>query len=1024
MNAFSSISKTSFLVLLNLCFAFSTSLALAADIIVPLNTVPDINGDVLGTSDNDTITIQSTGSVGRFVNGKGGSNSIFIEAGGTVGGNVIGGEATDNNMITNSGAVSNDLYGSFNTGASSSGGSNSITNSGSASFILGSFNIGPSSSGGSNTITNSGSVSNWLVGSHNNSTSSSGGSNSITNSGSVSYLLGSFNIGPSSSGGSNTITNSGSVSNWLLGSFNIGNSSSGGSNTITNSGTTSFLYGSLNAGAGSSSTGNTILNSGTVSDSIYGSSNTGAGSTGGNDSITNRGMVGGSIFGEDGNDTVTMQNGPENVGGNIDGGTGTDTIVYSGGTWIQNHPRVINFEDFAINATHTLTLSGTWDIGVRTASVNGGILYVPDTLTAGALDVNSGTANIDGIANINGATRVNDTLNINPSGTLNSNSIDISNGGTANIDGSAIINEATSVNGTLNVNTSGTLNSNSIDINNGGTVNIDGATRANSTSNSGTLIVNGRLESSVSNYGYLGGSGRIRGNVSNGGTIAPGNSIGTLSIAGSYSHSGNAVYLAEINAGGRSDLLRINGPAYLNGGTVRTGLPRSLYTDKFSWNILQASGGVNGTFGNIQGQPNSQTLSLGLEYTATNVNLVVNRTSYGVFGSTPNETAVGTAFDQIVPLVKGSGTDMENFLISMDFDFTSAKIQETLNALNPEIYTGFTNAERISINHFTNNMTQRSSQIREAATLDKPNAYKGIGMQVAENVTDKYGGHPSSEPFRRDWQVWGRAFGGITDWQATSQYSGYELSSGGFVLGADAQLFSNIRGGFAMSINQTDLDFDTSASGDQQSIFMGAYAETAVDNIYGDISLSFGLHENDAARQTSVTNYTTAVSPEFDGKSIQLHAGGGYLFRSNSWLFGPTLSLDFTSTTTDGFKEKSGGFLDLSIEESREESVVSSAGFKLTRHLDIGAVSIIPRFELAWLHSFSGDEISMDASFKDHSAASFTVLGPGIATDAISAEAGLMAHFDEQIAAYMEITTNFGDDFSDCLISLGMEWKF
>jgi uncharacterized protein with beta-barrel porin domain len=959
MNTFPSISKISLLVFLNLCLALSTSIALAADIIVPLNTVPNINGDVLGTSDNDTITIQSTGSVGRVVNGMGGSNSILIEAGGTVGGNVIGGEASDYNQITNSGTVSNDLYGSFNIAPSSSGGSNTITNSGSASYLLGSFNIGLSSSGGSNTIINSGSVSNWLVGSFNNATFSSGGSNIITNSGSASYLLGSFNVGSSSSGGSNIITNSGTVS--------------------------TDLYGSLNAGTGSSSTGNTILNSGTVAGSIYGSNNTGAGSSGGNDSITNSGMVGGSIFGEDGNDTVTMQNGPENVGGNIDGGTGTDTIVYSGGTWIQNHPRVINFEDFAINTTHPLTLSGSWDIGDRTAVVNGGILSIPDTLAAGELYVNSGTANIGGIANINGATSVNDALNVNSSGTLNSNSLDINNGGTAIIDGTA---------------------------------------RANSTSNSGTLVVNGTLESPVSNYGYLGGSGNIMGNVSNKGIIAPGNSIGTLSIDGSYSHSRNAVYLAQIHAGGRSDLLRIKGQANLNGGTVRTGLPRSLYTDKFSWNILRASGGVNGTFGNIQGQPNSQTLSLGLEYTATNVNLVVNRTSYGAFGSTSNETAVGTSFDQIVPLVQGSGTSMENFLISMDFDFSSVQIQETLNALNPEIYTGFINAERISINHFTSNMNQRSSQIREAAILGKRDAYNGIGTQVAENVTDKYGGHPNSEPFQRDWQVWGRAFGGITDMQETSQYSGYELSSGGFVLGTDTQLFSNIRGGLAMSVNQTDLDFDKSASGDQQSILMGIYAETGVDNIYGDISLSFGLHENDADRQISFTNYTTTVSPEFDGNSIQVHAGGGYLFHSNSWLFGPTLSLDFISTKTDEFKEKSGGFLDLSIDSSTEESFVSSAGFKVTRHLDIDAVSIIPRFELAWLHSFSGDENSMDASFIDYPSASFTILGSGIPADIISAEAGLIAHIDEQIAAYLEITTNFGDDFSDCLISLGMEWEF
>src|SRR5260370_34903418 len=87
----------------------------------------------------------------------------------------------------------------------------------------------------------------------------------------------------------------------------------------------------------------------------------------------------------------------------------------------------------------------------------------------------------------------------------------------------------------------------------------------------GTLAVNGSITSNVTvgSGGTLGGNGTITGSVSNAGIIAPGNSIGTLTVNGSLLQNAGSVYQVETNSCGQSDRIHVNGPATINGATVQ-----------------------------------------------------------------------------------------------------------------------------------------------------------------------------------------------------------------------------------------------------------------------------------------------------------------------------------------------------------------------------------------------------------------------------------------------------------------------
>jgi autotransporter-associated beta strand protein len=86
---------------------------------------------------------------------------------------------------------------------------------------------------------------------------------------------------------------------------------------------------------------------------------------------------------------------------------------------------------------------------------------------------------------------------------------------------------------------------------------------------SGALAMNGQLGGrlAVSAGGRLQGIGTV-GDALVSGTIAPGNSIGTLNVAGNITFNSGSTYEVEIDAGGASDRIVATGTATINGGSV------------------------------------------------------------------------------------------------------------------------------------------------------------------------------------------------------------------------------------------------------------------------------------------------------------------------------------------------------------------------------------------------------------------------------------------------------------------------
>ncbi|HVJ37312.1 MAG TPA: autotransporter domain-containing protein, partial [Stenotrophomonas sp.] len=108
------------------------------------------------------------------------------------------------------------------------------------------------------------------------------------------------------------------------------------------------------------------------------------------------------------------------------------------------------------------------------------------------------------------------------------------------------------------------------------------------------------------------------------GTIAPGHSIGRLTIAGDYVQQPGSVYEAEVDPSGRSDLLQVQGRAHLQGGTLRL-VPTSagaLLGQR--WRVLAAHN-VEGRFAAVEGALASPFLAFAARYEGNAIQAQVGR---------------------------------------------------------------------------------------------------------------------------------------------------------------------------------------------------------------------------------------------------------------------------------------------------------------------------------------------------------------------------------------------------------------
>lgn len=171
-----------------------------------------------------------------------------------------------------------------------------------------------------------------------------------------------------------------------------------------------------------------------------------------------------------------------------------------------------------------------------------------------------------------------------------------------------------------------------------GTLTLNGASSAftgTTTVAGGTLAVGDAANASatlggnvlVSAPGTLRGHGTVSGNVSSSGLVAPGGSIGTLTVGGNYAQAATGTLAIEVSPTQASQL-RVGGSAAL-AGTLAIVFTPGTYTAR-QYTLLSAANGVTGRFANVTSSTagaNLGALRSSVTYGASEVGLSLEGTA-------------------------------------------------------------------------------------------------------------------------------------------------------------------------------------------------------------------------------------------------------------------------------------------------------------------------------------------------------------------------------------------------------------
>lgn len=352
----------------------------------------------------------------------------------------------------------------------------------------------------------------------------------------------------------------------------------------------------------------------------------------------------------------------------------------------------------------------------------------------------------------------------------------------------------------------------------------------------GGLAVNGSFANApvmVGSGASLGGTGTI-GTVTalSGGTVAPGNSIGTLSVAGNVAFAAGATYQVEANAAGQADRIAAGGQATLSGGTVQVLAASGAYNPRTTYTILTATGGVSGQFAGVTS--NLAFLTPTLRYSLSDVDLTLTRNDvpFAASATSRNGMAVANA-------IQAAGTGR---IYDAAVGFTASEAAGGFRAL-----AGGIHASTVSTAYET------AFFVREAV-LDRlrwgnPGTGLDYGTLPSAYTADLPGRSPAvaSVPMRiLDPQVvglWGQGFGAFGSAKGGGNAFDMNRQIAGFATGADLQLPSGLRLGVVGGYTEAYLDSAGRAGGTRdaesaalKSGFGGVYGGYAV----GPLSLRLG----------------------------------------------------------------------------------------------------------------------------------------------------------------------------------------
>jgi outer membrane autotransporter protein len=540
----------------------------------------------------------------------------------------------------------------------------------------------------------------------------------------------------------------------------------------------------------------------------------------------------------------------------------------------------------------------------------------------------------------------------------------------------------------------------------------------------GELTVDGNLFSpSVVNMfgGRIDGHGFIVSPlVENYARLAPGNSIGTLTIVGDFVQGPTGLLEIELTDGA-SDVLDVTGNALLSGG-VQFSVFGASPLEGQNYNFLVTGGTVSGQFGVIQ-----DLLPGGLfpvvTYGANFVNVEVRALCTNATG--PLRAPVCAAL--VDPAVE-TDPDMATALgqLQMLAIADEDTFLRALDALNPtrahaQAIVGLTTGDllRNQFGRRTHDLLGGVSMANVArrdvagAQLAAVSPSSDMLASAAAAALDSGEGGGSNVALPNGHAMFFAADIALTETDQPAGIGEDEADVAALTAGLDHSDGTGMIYGAALSYLQANVAQNYGFGGKTASdgVAISGYGNFHRGLMYADMFASYAWHDFETERgllvgpgMLSTAEGTTSASQILAGATL------GYGLNTSKRLsFGAVAGLHYINLDIDGYSE-TGSPLAAVIPSRTIDSLKGQIGGEMSFQLEPGNETLVPILRVVWNHEFMDDALLIRSGFAGAPATTFDTPGPELGTDWATVGFGFSGRVSDGTSFYFRYQHDLGRD--------------
>jgi outer membrane autotransporter protein len=510
----------------------------------------------------------------------------------------------------------------------------------------------------------------------------------------------------------------------------------------------------------------------------------------------------------------------------------------------------------------------------------------------------------------------------------------------------------------------------------------------------GKLVVNGSIAASsgltLGSGTMLGGTGILPSTTILAGAVhAPGNSIGTETVAGDYTLQGTlAVEISPTVA----DRVAVAGAVDISGAALEI-VPIS--PPGQSWGfvngpivIIENDGGdaVTGQFASVSspliflrpelaydgGDGNDLTLALDLV-----------EGGFASVAGTGNQAAAAGGVESL-----GPGNPLWNALILMTDADDARRAFDLLSG--DGLASGLSAA-------------MEDSRFLRAAAVGR--------------MREARGGDASDVP-----AAWTSGYGSWGTFEGQGEAGDLERATGGIFFGVDVPVADGVRLGALAGYGRSSFSVDdrgTSGSGDRYDLALYGGGRWGALGVRAGAGYSW--HDISSRRSFGFAGLSDTLTADWQARTLQIFGDVGYAIEAGPVGIEPFAGLAYVSVDADDLSEE-GGVAALSGTPGSMETSFLTTGLRFSATFLLEGAAVTAGATAGWRHAFG--DTAPEASFAFAGGDRFGVTGVPIDEDAAIVELGLGVAVDAGLAVGVSYSGQFGDETSDQGLRATASWRF